>query len=691
MKERAVPLEAVRNIGIMAHIDAGKTTTTERILFYTGKKHKYGNVDEGTATMDWMDQEKERGITITSAATTCFWKDHRINIIDTPGHVDFTIEVERSLRVLDGAVAIFDAQAGVEPQSETVWRQADKYRVPRIAFMNKMDKTGADFRAAVSSMVKKLKTNPVPIQLPIGSESDFCGVVDLIEMRAIKWVGDDVTEFEVVEIPDEMLDEAEEAREDVISHVAEFDEELMEMYIEGEEIPFDRVKGAIRKSTLANKIVPVLCGSAFKNRGIQPLLDAIVEYLPAPTEVPPVHGLDTSAGNQVPVSLSEEDDFIGLAFKIMVDPFVGKLTFIRVYSGRLTKGNYVMNVNKRIKERVSRLIFMHADKREEVDYIRAGDIVAVVGLRNTTTGETILSGNKEILLEKIEFPEPVISIAVEPATKDDLDKLSKALQALSDEDPSLKVSSDPESGETVLSGMGELHLEIVVERMRREFGVNLRVGNPQVAYRETISESAEGVGKHIRQSGGRGQYGHVVVRVEPLADAEEGNFVFEDATSGGVIPKEYIPAISAGIRQAMDSGTLAGYPMIRIKAILLDGSYHDVDSSEIAFNIAGSLAFKDAVKKARPVLLEPIMHVEITTPEEYMGDIIADLNSRRSKIEGFDTRGDLKVIKAFVPLSELFGYATVVRSLSQGRAVHIIQFSHNSVVPEKVSTRLLGL
>ncbi len=691
MKERAVPLEAVRNIGIMAHIDAGKTTTTERILFYTGKKHKYGNVDEGTATMDWMDQEKERGITITSAATTCFWKDHRINIIDTPGHVDFTIEVERSLRVLDGAVAIFDAQAGVEPQSETVWRQADKYRVPRIAFMNKMDKTGADFRAAVSSMVKKLKTNPVPIQLPIGSESDFCGVVDLIEMRAITWVGDDVTEFEVVEIPGEMLDEAEEAREDLIAHVAEFDEELMEMYIEGEEIPFDRVKGAIRKSTLANKIVPVLCGSAFKNRGIQPLLDAIVEYLPAPTEVPPVHGLDTSAGNQVPVSLSEEDDFIGLAFKIMVDPFVGKLTFIRVYSGRLTKGNYVMNINKRIKERVSRLIFMHADKREEVDYIRAGDIVAVVGLRNTTTGETILSGNKEILLEKIEFPEPVISIAVEPATKDDLDKLSKALQALSDEDPSLKVSSDPESGETVLSGMGELHLEIVVERMRREFGVNLRVGNPQVAYRETISESAEGVGKHIRQSGGRGQYGHVVVRVEPLADAEEGNFVFEDATSGGVIPKEYIPAISAGIRQAMDSGTLAGYPMIRIKAILLDGSYHDVDSSEIAFNIAGSLAFKDAVKKAKPVLLEPIMHVEITTPEEYMGDIIADLNSRRSKIEGFDTRGDLKVIKAFVPLSELFGYATVVRSLSQGRAVHIIQFSHNSVVPEKVSTRLLGL
>ncbi|KUK95299.1 MAG: Elongation factor G [Thermotogales bacterium 46_20] len=691
MKERTVPLEAVRNIGIMAHIDAGKTTTTERILFYTGKKHKYGNVDEGTATMDWMDQEKERGITITSAATTCFWRDHRINIIDTPGHVDFTIEVERSLRVLDGAVAVFDAQAGVEPQSETVWRQADKYRVPRIAFMNKMDKTGADFHAAVSSMVKKLKANPVPIQLPIGSESDFRGVVDLIEMRAISWVGEDGTEVKVVEIPDEMLDDVEEAREDLISHIAEFDEELMEMYIEGEEIPFQRVKRAIRKSTLANKIVPVLCGSAFKNRGIQPLLDAIVEYLPAPTEVPPVHGLDPNTGNQVPVSLFEEDDFIGLAFKIMVDPFVGKLTFIRVYSGRLTKGNYVMNINKRIKERVSRLIFMHADKREEVDYIRAGDIVAVVGLRNTTTGETILSGNKEILLEKIEFPEPVISIAVEPGTKDDLDKLSKALQALSDEDPSLKVSSDPESGETVLSGMGELHLEIVVERMRREFGVNLRVGNPQVAYRETISQSAEGVGKHIRQTGGRGQYGHVVLRVEPLADAEEGNFVFEDSTSGGVIPKEYIPAISAGIRQAMDSGTLAGYPMVRIKATLLDGSYHDVDSSEIAFNIAGSMAFKDAVRKAKPVLLEPIMHVEITTPEEYMGDIIADLNSRRSKIEGFDSRGDLKVIKAFVPLSELFGYATVVRSLSQGRAVHIIQFSHNSVVPEKVSTRLLGL
>ncbi len=690
MKERTVPLEAVRNIGIMAHIDAGKTTTTERILFYTGKKHKFGNVDEGTATMDWMDQEKERGITITSAATTCFWKDHRINIIDTPGHVDFTIEVERSLRVLDGAVALFDAQAGVEPQSETVWRQADKYKVPRIAFMNKMDKTGADFSASVASMVRKLKANPVPIQLPIGSESNFSGVIDLIQMKAISWDSDDGTSFRTNEIPDDMLDTAEEAREELVSHIAEFDEELMEMYIEGEDIPLQRIKDAIRKSTLANKIVPILCGSAFKNRGIQPLLDAIVDYLPAPTEVPPVHGIDPITETPVPVSLSEDDDFVGLAFKIMVDPFVGKLTFVRVYSGRLTKGNYVMNINKRIKERVARLIFMHADKREEVDYIRAGDIVAIVGLRNTTTGETILFGNKEILLENIEFPEPVISIAVEPMTKDDLDKLSKALQALSDEDPSLKVSSDPESGETVISGMGELHLEIVVERMRREFGVNLRVGHPQVAYRETISEQAEGVGKHIRQSGGRGQYGHVVLRVEPL-DESTGNFVFEDATKGGIIPKEFIPAISGGIRQAMDSGVIAGYPMVNIKATLLDGSYHEVDSSEIAFTIAGSLAFKDAVRKARPVLLEPIMHVEISTPEEYMGDIIADLNSRRSKIEGFDTRAGLKIIKAFVPLSELFGYATVVRSLSQGRAVHIIQFSHNSVVPEKVSTRLLGL
>jgi elongation factor G len=689
VKERATTLDKTRNIGIMAHIDAGKTTTTERILFYTGKNYKLGSVDEGTATMDWMDQEKERGITITSAATTAFWKDHRINIIDTPGHVDFTVEVERSLRVLDGAVAVFDAQAGVEPQSETVWRQADKYHVPRIAFMNKMDKIGADFESAIGTMVSKLKANPVAIQLPIGSESSFEGVIDLVEMKAFRWTNQEGTEFSTSPIPENMLSQVDEAREDLVTHVAEFDEELMELYIEGEELPIERMKAAIRKATLSGQVTPVLCGSAFKNKGIQPLLNAIIDYLPSPKDLPPVLGEVLDSGKDVEVHPDENGPFVAMAFKIMVDPFVGKLTFLRVYSGSLEKGSYVFNTNKNVKERISRLLFMHADKREEVDYIRAGDIVAVVGLKNSMTGETVVSGDDKIILEKIEFPEPVISIAIEPQTKDDASKLTKALVALVEEDPSLKSYVDSETGETILSGMGELHLEVIVERIKREFNVGLRVGNPQVAYRETIRSKATGEARYIRQTGGKGQYGHVVLSVEPIIDMSS-NFVFEDKTVGGTIPREFIKPVERGVREAMDSGYLAGYPMVNVRVSLLDGSYHEVDSSEIAFSIAGSMAFKEAVRKASPSLLEPIMAVEINTPEEYMGDLIADLNSRRAKIEGFETRAGLKIIKAHVPLSELFGYATVCRSLSQGRAIHIIQFSHYSEVPVKIADKILG-
>jgi len=689
VKERATTLEKTRNIGIMAHIDAGKTTTTERILFYTGKNYKLGNVDEGTATMDWMDQEKERGITITSAATTAFWKDHRINIIDTPGHVDFTVEVERSLRVLDGAVAVFDAQAGVEPQSETVWRQADKYHVPRIAFMNKMDKIGADFESAIGTMVTKLKANPVAIQLPIGSESSFEGVIDLVEMKTFRWTNQDGTEFSTSPIPGNMLSQVDEAREDLVTHVAEFDEELMELYIEGEELPVERMKAAIRKATLSGQVTPVLCGSAFKNKGIQPLLNAIIDYLPSPKDLPPVLGEILDSGKEVEVHPDENGPFVAMAFKIMVDPFVGKLTFLRVYSGSLEKGSYVFNTNKNVKERISRLLFMHADKREEVDYIRAGDIVAVVGLKNSMTGETVVSGDEKIILEKIEFPEPVISIAIEPQTKDDASKLTKALVALVEEDPSLKSYVDSETGETILSGMGELHLEVIVERIKREFNVGLRVGNPQVAYRETIRTKATGEARYIRQTGGKGQYGHVVLSVEPITDTSS-NFVFEDKTVGGTIPREFIKPVERGVREAMDSGYLAGYPMVNVRVSLLDGSYHEVDSSEIAFSIAGSMAFKEALRKASPALLEPIMAVEINTPEEYMGDLIADLNSRRAKIDGFETRAGLKIIKAHVPLSELFGYATVCRSLSQGRAIHVIQFSHYSEVPVKIADKILG-
>ncbi len=691
MKEVAakyVPLDKIRNIGIMAHIDAGKTTTTERILYYTGRKHMIGSVDEGTATMDWMIQEKERGITITAAATTCFWRDHRINIIDTPGHVDFTAEVERSLRVLDGAVAVFDATAGVEPQSETVWRQADKYGVPRIAFMNKMDKIGADFFMAVQTLVDKLGANPVPIQIPIGAEKDFKGVIDLIKMKAIRWVSEDGSEYVYEEIPEELVDTAEEWRENLIAKLGEEYDEIAELYLEGEDVSEDLIKKYLRLGTIEGKLVPVLTGSAKNNMGVQPLLDAIVDFLPSPLDMPPVKGWDPKTGKEILRNPSEEEPFSALVFKVQVDPYIGKLTYFRVYSGRLNKGSYVWNSTRGRRERISRLVFMHADKREDVEYVRAGDIAAAVGLKISKTGDTLCDEKAPVILEKMEFPEPVISIAIEPYTKADEDKLVRVLNALTEEDPTLRVVVDKETGETILSGMGELHLEIIIDRLKREFGVNVRVGQPQVSYRETIKEAAEAEGKYIRQTGGRGQYGHVKMRFEPIS--LDKHFEFEDRTVGGVIPKEYIPAVEAGVKEAMESGILAGYPVVGIKAILLDGSYHEVDSSEMAFKIAASMAFKEAVRKAKPVLLEPVMELEITTPEEYMGGIIADLNSRRAKVEGMESRGNVRIIKAYAPLSELFGYATVLRSLSQGRATYIMRFSHYQEVPERVKQKVVG-
>ncbi|MCD6448981.1 MAG: elongation factor G [Thermotogaceae bacterium] len=683
-----VSLDKIRNIGIMAHIDAGKTTTTERILYYTGRKHTIGSVDEGTATMDWMEQEKERGITITSAATTCFWKDYRINIIDTPGHVDFTAEVERSLRVLDGAVAVFDATAGVEPQSETVWRQADKYGVPRIAFMNKMDKTGADFLMAVQTLIDKLGANPVPVQLPIGAEKDFEGVIDLIKMKAIYWISEDGSEYVYKDIPSDMVDEAEEWREKLISKLGEEYDEIAELYLEGEEIPEKLIHKYLRIGTIEGKFVPVLAGSAKNNIGVQPLLDAIVMYLPSPLDMPPVKGWNPATGEELLRAPSEEEPFSALVFKVQVDPYIGKLTYFRVYSGKLKKGSYVWNSTKQRRERISRLVFMHADKREDVDYVRAGDIAAAVGLRISTTGDTLCDRDSPIILEKMEFPEPVISIAVEPYSKADEARLVKALNALVEEDPTLRVMVDEETGETILSGMGELHLEIIIDRLKREFNVKVRVGKPQVSYRETIKVAAEAEGKYIRQTGGRGQYGHVVMRFEPIG--LDKHFEFEDKTVGGVIPKEYIPAVEAGVREAMDAGILAGYPVVGIKAILVDGSYHEVDSSEMAFKIAASLAFKEAMRKANPILLEPVMELEITTPEEYVGGIIADLNSRRAKVEGMESRGGVRIIRAHAPLSELFGYATVLRSLSQGRASYIMRFSHYQEIPERVRRKVVG-
>jgi len=683
-----VPLDKIRNIGIMAHIDAGKTTTTERILYYTGRKHTLGSVDEGTATMDWMVQEKERGITITAAATTCFWRDHRINIIDTPGHVDFTAEVERSLRVLDGAVAIFDATAGVEPQSETVWRQADKYGVPRIAFMNKMDKIGADFFMATRTLVDKLHANPVPIQLPVGSEKDFKGVIDLIRMKAIYWASEDGSEYVYEDIPVDLVDLAEEWRENLIAKLGEEFEEIAELYLEGEEIPEEKLRKYLRIGTIQGKFVPVLVGSAKNNIGIQPLLDAIVDFLPSPLDMPPVKGWDPKSGDEVLRAPSEEEPFSALIFKVQVDPYIGKLTYFRVYSGHLKKGSYVWNSTKGQRERISRLVFMHADKREDVEYVRAGDIAAAVGLKISTTGDTLCDDKTPVILEKMDFPEPVISIAVEPYTKADEDKLVRARNALAEEDPTLRVAVDKETGETILSGMGELHLEVIIDRLKREFNVNVRVGQPQVSYRETISVAADAEGKYIRQTGGRGQYGHVIMRFEPIG--LDKHFEFEDKTVGGVIPKEFIPAIEVGVRESMEAGILAGYPVVGIKAILLDGSYHEVDSSEMAFKIAASLAFKEAMKKANPVLLEPVMELEITTPEEYVGGIIADLNARRAKVEGMETRGGGRIIKAHAPLSELFGYATVLRSLSQGRATYMMKFSHYQEVPERVRKKVVG-
>jgi elongation factor G len=693
LKERKLTLDKIRNIGIIAHIDAGKTTTTERILYYTGSKHKIGSVDDGTAEMDWMEQEKERGITITSAATTAFWKDHRINIIDTPGHVDFTVEVERALRVLDGAVAVFDAQVGVEPQSETVWRQADKYSVPRIAFMNKMDKIGANFFNAVQTMIDKLGANPVPIVIPIGAEADFKGVVNLIEMKAYLWNSDDGMDFEITDIPEDLKEIAEEKREDLIAAAAEFDEELMELYIGEEEISNAQLKSAIRKGTLDNNLIPVYCGSAFKNKAVQPVLDAIIDFLPSPLDMPPVKAFDEQTGEFIKeIEPTKNEDFLALAFKIMVDPYVGKLTFMRVYSGSLEKGSYVLNTTKGKKERISRLMFMHSDKREEVDYVRAGDIVGVVGLKDTATGDTLASENSDLILEKLEFPEPVISVSIEPETKNDEQKLSKALAALTDEDPSLTAYVDHDTGETILSGMGELHLEIIVDRIKREHKVDVKVGQPQVAYKETIKQTADVETKYIRQSGGKGQYGHVKIKIEPLVTEEEKTFEFVDKIVGGVIPKEYIPAVENGIKEAMQTGVLAGYPMVNIKATLYDGSYHEVDSSEMAFKIAGSMAFKDAAKKAKPVLLEPVMKVDVTTPEEYMGDIIADLNSRRGRIDGFDnvSGSNTRIVHAIVPLSELFGYATAMRSLSQGRATNSIQFARYEEVPANVAEKIIN-
>ncbi len=682
--KREVPLANIRNIGIMAHIDAGKTTTTERILYYTGRNYKIGEVHEGAATMDWMVQEQERGITITSAATTCKWKDCVIHIIDTPGHVDFTVEVERSLRVLDGAVAVFDAVAGVEPQTETVWRQAEKYSVPRFCFVNKMDRIGANFDRTVQMIKDRLEAVPAVVQLPIGAESNFSGVVDLVTMQALIWDEEGMGEkWSVNAIPDDLLAKAEAARHDLIDVVSNYDDVVMEKYISEEEITAEDLKRALRHGTISSHIVPVLCGSAFKNKGVQPMLDAVIDYLPSPTDIPPVKGLSLSGGETERKS-SDEEPFSALAFKIMTDPFVGKLTYLRIYSGCLEKGSGVVNTTKDKKERIGRILQMHANHREDRDIAFAGDIVAVVGLKSTTTGDTLADSKEPIILESLEFPEPVIHVAVEPKTKADQDKLGRALFALSEEDPTFRVRTDEETGQTVISGMGELHLEVLVDRMLREFKVDANVGKPQVAYRETIRDSVQKVEeRYVRQTGGKGQYGHVVIDLDPLGP--DGTYEFVDKITGGVIPKEYIPAVNNGMREAMDSGVLAGYPMVGIRATLVFGSYHDVDSSEMAFKIAGSLAFKKAARMARPVLLEPIMAVEVVTPEEYMGDVIGDLSSRRGKVEGMEQRGNSQVVKAQVPLSDMFGYATDLRSKTQGRATYTMQFNSYQEVPDSIA------
>ena len=686
---RKVALENTRNIGIMAHIDAGKTTTTERILYYTGVSHKIGEVHDGAATMDWMEQEQERGITITSAATTCFWKDHRVNIIDTPGHVDFTIEVERSLRVLDGAVAVFCSVGGVEPQSETVWRQADKYGVPRIAFINKMDRIGADFGRGVKMMRDRLGANPVPLQLPIGVEDLFRGVIDLVEMKAVIWDNEALgAHYEVLEIPEELLAEAETAREFMLEEVSSHDDDLMEKYLAGEEISVAEIKGAVRRVTNDLKINPVFCGSAFKNKGVQTLLDAVVDYMPSPLDVPPIKGVHPDTKEEMTRPANDKGPFSALAFKVMTDPFVGQLTFFRVYSGVAESGAHVLNSTKGKKERFGRLLKMHANKREEIKLVYSGDIAAAVGLKHTTTGDTLCDDKDVCLLEAMEFPEPVIHIAIEPKTKSDQQSMGLALGKLVQEDPSLRVRTDEETGQVIISGMGELHLEVIVDRMRREFKVEANIGAPQVAYRESITKTVEVQGKFVRQSGGRGQYGDCWLRLEPL---EPGSgFEYVDAIKGGVIPKEYIPSVGAGAEQAAKNGILAGFPLVDIRVTCFDGSYHDVDSSEMAFKIAGSMGLKEGAAKAKPVLLEPIMAVEVVAPEEYLGEVMGDLNSRRGRVSGMETRGGAQVVNAHVPLSNMFGYSTDLRSSTQGRATYTMTFDHYDQVPKAIAEEIIS-
>jgi elongation factor G len=687
---RSFPLAKTRNIGIMAHIDAGKTTTTERILYYTGRTHKMGEVHEGAAVMDWMEQEQERGITITSAATACEWNGHRINILDTPGHVDFTVEVERSLRVLDGAIALFDSVAGVEPQSETVWRQADKYHVPRIAYVNKMDRVGADFEKAVLTMRERLGANPLPIQLPIGAEDAFVGVIDLIENKALVWQDELGTEFSYEEIPDDLADAAHEARTHLIEACAEYDDELMEAYLNDEEIPHERIAKSLHRATLETKVTPVLCGSSFKNKGVQPLLDAIVELLPSPLEVPPMHGLEPVKGGEDVVAErppSDDAPFSALAFKVMADPYVGKLTYFRVYSGKLAAGGRVLNATTGRTERIGRLLMMHANHREEIEEAYAGDIVAGVGLKQTSTGDTLCAPDAPIMLENIVFPDPVIAVAIEPKTKADQEKLSESLARLSEEDPTFRVQTDDETGQTLIHGMGELHLEVIVDRLLREFKVDASVGRPQVAYRETIRKRVEKVvGRFVRQTGGRGQFGHVVINLEP---APEENFDFVNKIKGGAIPSEFIPAVEQGIEEALASGIHAGYPMVDVRVELVDGSSHDVDSSELAFKIAGSMAVQQAARKADPVLLEPVMAVEVVTPEDFLGDVIGDLSRRRGKVQGQEPRGNAVAVTAFVPLGEMFGYATDVRSSTQGRANFTMQFDRYEEVPASIAEAIV--
>jgi elongation factor G len=688
-KNTRAGLERVRNIGIMAHIDAGKTTTTERILYYTGRTHKMGEVHEGAATMDWMAQEQERGITITSAATTAFWNDFRINIIDTPGHVDFTVEVERSLRVLDGAIAVFDSVAGVEPQSETVWRQADKYRVPRIAFINKMDRTGADFFASVQSMVDRLGAHPVPVQLPIGQEEHFRGVVDLVEMKAVTWTDDLGTNMTVEEIPTELAEQAHEYHHQLIDSVADHDDELLETYLEDEEkVAPEMLTRALRKATLDITVTPVLCGTAFKNKGIQPLLDAVIDFLPSPLDVPPIHGIDPRTEHELSRRPAVDEPFAALAFKVMSDPYVGKLTYIRVYSGQMNQGDRLLNTTTGKTERVGRILQMHANHREERDEIGAGEIAAVVGLKATTTGDTLAVDTAPIRLESMTFPDPVISVAIEPKTKGDQDKLGNGLQRLAEEDPTFRVRTDEETGQTLISGMGELHLEIIVDRLMREFNVDANVGRPQVAYRETVGKAVEKIeGRFVRQTGGRGQYGHAVINLEPAEPGEGYEFI--DKIVGGKIPREYIPSVDLGIQEAMESGILAGYPVVDVRVTLVDGSYHDVDSSEMAFKIAGSMAFKNAMQRAKPKLLEPVMAVEVVTPEDYLGDVMGDLNSRRGRVEGLEPRGNAQAIKAKVPLAQMFGYATDLRSTTQGRATFTMQFDRYEEVPQSIAGEIV--